>query len=114
MQRSAADVVASRDRSTIRLRAFANPTITNTPTNETMAMEGPKSADTVPSSAVSANVRAPRSLLDHSLSIPTSNPMPSETPIFAATSDVGNRVTNIDMLQAKVYTLRIDTTGTIW
>jgi hypothetical protein len=30
--------------------------------------------------------------------------MPSETPIFAATSDGGKRATSIGMLQANVYT----------
>jgi hypothetical protein len=92
----AADVVASRDRSTNKLRAFAKMTLRKTPTEETTAICGPNKAAMVPSNAVSAKVRIPRSLFDHSLSIPTRSPMPNDTAILAATSDGGKRSTNID------------------
>src|ERR1700689_198606 len=80
-------------------------TIRNTPTSEAMASAGENNAAIVPSRAVSANVRAPRSLLDPSLSIPTSRPTPRDVAIFAATSAGGNRATTIDMFKQKVYTV---------
>jgi len=89
---NAADVVASSERLTRRLRAFASTTMRKTPTSATRAMAGENNAATVPSSVVSANVRMPRSLLDHSRSIPMSRPIPSEVAIFAASSGGGNRV----------------------
>src|SRR5258706_9609144 len=78
------------------LRVFAKMTIRKTPTEDTTAMEGPNRAAIVPSKAVSAKVRIPRSLFDHSRSIPTRSPMPNDTAILAATSDGGKRSTNID------------------
>jgi hypothetical protein len=87
--RPSAEVVASSERSTHKLLMFAKTTIKKTPAIANDANVGEKSAATVPRSDVNANVRAPRSLWDHSLSIPTSSPIPSDTAIFAATSEGG-------------------------
>src|SRR5260221_9565348 len=91
----AAEVVASSDRSTNKLRAFAKITIGKTPASDTAAMDDENRAAIVPRRPVRAKVRTPRSLFDHSLSIPTRSPMPRETAILAATSEGGNRPVNI-------------------
>src|ERR1700723_4737647 len=59
------------------------------------AMDSENKLPIIPSREIKAKVRMPRALFDHSRSIPTSRPIPRDTAIFAATSDGGNRGTNI-------------------
>src|SRR5580704_1365166 len=86
----ATDVVSSSDRSANTLRKFKNPTSSTTPIREMAAKIGSCSELSIPKSAVNENVRKPTSLRAHSLSNPTSRPMPSAIKIFVAIWVGGN------------------------